>query len=427
MLRAAAAGLQRPAPLPLAGPGPGIDAGGEAGDLTAPPALTASTTMPAPPAPPAPATPDVAAAPDVPEVVVPPKPYDGALEEADDVPPAPAVSAAVAPTKVPVSPATGRSTVEPAPGEALPMGVEAEPVEAEPAPASRKRGRGRLVLLLVIVLFVAGVAAAAAVVQPWRPTVTVPQIVGLTRDEAVARLQPEHLSLKVTRRSASETVQAGRVLAAHPARQRQGKAVGVTLSSGPEERVLPAAAGRPADELTKELTGLGLNVVQNPVDSETVAAGTTLTIDPPAGRRVARGATVTLAVSAGPPAHPVPDVAGKSPDEAIAALKAVGLTGTGVDVFDDKVPSGKVIGTNPAAGTAVRPGAAVTVNVSKGPDLVSVPAVSSKTPPAAQQAVTAAGLVVSATYGPPSGHVFSTQPAAGAKVRRGSAVALYTK
>jgi beta-lactam-binding protein with PASTA domain/serine/threonine protein kinase len=301
-----------------------------------------------------------------------------------------------------------------------------EPVDLE-APAPPKRKRRRLVVLLLLALVLAAAAAAAAIYQPWRPTVDVPQIVGLGREEAAARLRAEDLGLKVSGRVPSETVDAGRVVATRPARQRQGRSVSVTLSSGPEERMLPAVAGRPAEEVARSLTGLGLEVSQTPIDSTDVPIGTTISIEPPAGSRVPRGATVTLTVSAGPPARPVPEVAGKSIDEALAALEAAGLKGTKVEMFDDKVAAGKVIGTNPAPGTAIRPGLAVAINVSKGPDLVTVPNVSGRSPAAAQQALNSAGLVVSTTYGPPNGQVFSTDPAAGAKVKRASTVALYTR
>ena len=303
--------------------------------------------------------------------------------------------------------------------------VAAMELEA-PAPPKRRR-RKRLVLLLLVALLVAAAAAGAALYQPWRPTVDVPQIVGLPRDEAAARLRAEQLRLKVGARSASETIEADRVMSARPLRQRQGRAVTVTLSSGPEARVLPAVAGRPSEEVAQQLTGLGLLVKVIPVDSETVPAGSSLTIEPPAGTSVPRGATVTLTASAGPPARPVPAVAGKSLAEAGAALEAVGLKATTVEVFHDEVPAGRVISTNPAAGIPVRPGLSVAVTVSKGPDLVTVPAVTGRSPAAAQQAISAAGLIVSTTYGPPAGQVFSTEPTAGAKVKRGSRVALYTR
>lgn len=384
MLKGAAPGLDPPAPLPVirivgpaAAPAPSQD------DLTV----------------------DVAP--------VGPWPYDGAGEGGDGDDPEATVN--VAP-----SPVAPRAPPPPAREDAV------EAVETE-APAPRKRRRGRLVLLLVLLLLVGGLAAGAVVLQPWRPTVDVPQIVGLSRDEAAARLRGEDLSLRVADRLPSETVEAGDVVSSKPQRQRQGRAVTVTLSSGPEERVLPAAAGRPAKEVSKELSGLGLVPTLGPIDSETVAIDTVISLDPAAGSRVPRGAAVTITVSAGPPARPIPDVRGKSLDDSIATLQAAGLKATAVEVFDDKVARGAVVTTNPAAGIEVRPGLAVAVNVSKGPDLVAVPALAGRTPASAEQALRAAGLVASATFGPPTGQVFSSEPATGARIRRGSAVALYTR
>jgi len=300
------------------------------------------------------------------------------------------------------------------------------PVELE-APPPRHRRTGRLLLLLVLLLVVAGLAAAAAVLQPWRPVVDVPVVVGLLRDDAASRLRAAGLTVRVGEQVPSESVEAGKVVASRPLRQREGRTVTITLSEGPEPRNLPAVAGRPAADVVTELKSQGLKVIESPVDSTTVPIGTTLSLDPPAGTRVPRGSTVVLSVSAGPPARPIPALAGKTFDEAVAALQAIELTATKADVFDDKLPAGRVTGSNPPAGTPARPGATVTLNVSKGPDLVSVPALNGKAPAAAQQALTAAGLTVSATYGPPAGKVFSSQPASGAKVTRGTAVALYTR
>ena len=299
------------------------------------------------------------------------------------------------------------------------------PVELE-APTPRRR-TGRLLLLLVLLLAIAALAAAAAVFQPWRPVVDVPVVTGLPRDEAAARLRAADLTLREDDPVPSESVEPGHVVAFRPARQREGRAVTVVLSEGPEPRTMPAVAGRPGPEVVTELEGQGLKVIETPTDSTTVPKGTVLSVDPPPGTRVPRGSTVVLSVSAGPPARPVPAVVGKTFDEAAAALKAAELTVNRVDVFDDRIPVGRVVTTNPAVGTQVRPGTAVTVNVSKGPDVVTVPALNGREPGAAQQALVAAGLSVSATYGPPAGKVFASQPASGAKVKRGTAVALYTR
>ena len=318
--------------------------------------------------------------------------------------------------------ATGPLAVPPPGGE-----QGAPPLVDLEAPAPPRRRKTWLLLLLILLLLVAALAAAAAVAQPWRQTVDVPAVVGLSRDEAAARLRAAELTFREGGRVPSESVEAGRVVAFQPLRQREGRAVTVTLSDGPEPRTLPSVSGRPAAEVTAELEGQGLKVLVSRVDSATVPIDLSVSSDPPAGTRVSRGSAVTLMVSSGPPARPIPDLAGKTFDEAVAALKAVQLTGSRVTAFDDRVPAGRVIGTKPAAGTPARPGTSVAVTVSNGPDLVTVPNLAGRPPAASQQALTAAGLRVSATYGPPAGEVFSTQPAAGAKVKRGTEVALYTR
>ena len=85
-----------------------------------------------------------------------------------------------------------------------------------------------------------------------------------------------------------------------------------------------------------------------------------------------------------------------------------------------------MIGTDPAAGTSVPRGAAVTVIVSKGPDVVRVPSVGGLTVDAAVAKMQQNGLSVTNVFGPPNRRVFTTLPGAGATVARGSGVDLYT-
>ena len=78
---------------------------------------------------------------------------------------------------------------------------------------------------------------------------------------------------------------------------------------------------------------------------------------------MARGDTVRYWVSAGPPLIEVPDVVGYSSGEAIAILEDAGFVAN-VDLvagFGDY--PGDVVGQDPAAGTELRSGAEVTVEV----------------------------------------------------------------
>jgi serine/threonine-protein kinase len=81
----------------------------------------------------------------------------------------------------------------------------------------------------------------------------------------------------------------------------------------------------------------------------------------------------------------------------------------------------------PAAGASLAVGSKVTLNVSKGPDLVAVPDVSGLAEQDAAARFVAAGLTEGNRYGPPNKKVFATNPTAGTKVKRGSAIDIYTR
>lgn len=136
---------------------------------------------------------------------------------------------------------------------------------------------------------------------------------------------------------------------------------------------------------------------------------------------------VNLTVSGGPGQVEIPDVTGQTREAAEQTLDEVGL---GVAVETKKssdIPSNSVIETNPPAGGSVRRGSQVTLTVSSGPGKVSVPPVVGETRNAAEQQLSAVGLVSSASEessGRPAGEVLSQSPNAGTKVDPGSTVSL---
>ena len=69
----------------------------------------------------------------------------------------------------------------------------------------------------------------------------------------------------------------------------------------------------------------------------------------------------------------VPDVRGQAYADAIAALQNLGFKTAPQQQPDSEVPAGDVIGTDPAANTAVAAGDEITINVSTGPQQREVP------------------------------------------------------
>ena len=84
-------------------------------------------------------------------------------------------------------------------------------------------------------------------------------------------------------------------------------------------------------------------------------------------KSVKEGTTITLKVSKGKQMIVIPDVSGSETEIAESELRAAGFTVVLRSKYDDKVPDGIAIGTEPVAGTEFASDGAVTLYVSKGP------------------------------------------------------------
>ncbi|OAE01485.1 PASTA domain-containing protein [Arthrobacter sp. OY3WO11] len=125
----------------------------------------------------------------------------------------------------------------------------------------------------------------------------------------------------------------------------------------------------------------------------------------------------------------IPSVANKTVAQAQQLLSDAGFRSTTRDVFDDDVPSGLVVGSEPAEGAEIRKFQPVSLFVSKGPQLFPLPVLAGGTLEEAKNGLNAADMAL----GPvteqfneqaPAGTVLSQDPAAGTDVRRGTPVSL---
>ena len=174
----------------------------------------------------------------------------------------------------------------------------------------------------------------------------------------------------------------------------------------------PPVLGLTGVEAEAALREAGLEVrLLPPRSDERVAAGLVLDQDPGPGARLRKGSTVALQTSLGPDRRAVPTgVVGALQPAATAALQKVGLRlGPVTQAFDSR-PVGTVLSADPAPGTRLRPGTAVAIVVSKGPDLLPVPDVTGQSLERATRALADAGFETS------SSRVFSERVASGSVV-----------
>lgn len=159
-----------------------------------------------------------------------------------------------------------------------------------------------------------------------------------------------------------------------------------------------------------------------------VAHGAVLAQSPQPGREVAPGSTVRIILSTGPERRAVPQVGQLGRDQAVKLLEASGFKVELREVADERAP-GRVVGTQPAAGTVVPVPAAVQLLVSKGPPRVAVPALVGLLESDAAGLLSAHSLRVGEVrrqYRPdrPLGEILTQNPAPGDSATAGSAVGL---
>lgn len=145
---------------------------------------------------------------------------------------------------------------------------------------------------------------------------------------------------------------------------------------------IPAIDGLPEADAIARLNDAGLLVgARERRTNASVPAGSVIRAEPPAGTVVARGSKVSLYLSTGPAPTPtpvpvkVPDVRGLVEADAIVALADRGFTiGERPRRTDPTVAAGTVLVTDPAAGKKAPKGTAVTIVVSAGPEATPTPA-----------------------------------------------------
>jgi beta-lactam-binding protein with PASTA domain len=203
----------------------------------------------------------------------------------------------------------------------------------------------------------------------------------------------------------------------------------LTRPSSGGQVTVPNVAGQSEAAAGAALRHAGLVPVPALTASSTVADGVVISETPPAGSVVSKGTRVTIAVSTGPGSSPLPDVAGLTAAQATAKLKEAGFKPTTEKQSSATVVSGRVISTDPSAGTEAQAGSSVTVIVSGGPAQTTVPDVVGQSRAAAEATLTnaklAAGAITQQTSTEQSpGTVLEQSPAADSSLPDGGTVNL---
>jgi eukaryotic-like serine/threonine-protein kinase len=174
----------------------------------------------------------------------------------------------------------------------------------------RRPSRAWLWILLVIIAALAALAIAWALgAFDTGEDVTVPDLTGMTVNEARVTLEAEGLMAGRITRVQSADGPEGTVIGQSPAAGEQveeGSAVDLEAVGTPPPTATPVAVpnveGSSQAAAEAQLTGAGFTVVVSQAESDTVPAGSVISQDPQAGVVATPGSRVSIVVSTGPPA-----------------------------------------------------------------------------------------------------------------------------
>ena len=201
-------------------------------------------------------------------------------------------------------------------------------------------------------------------VSSGKPKVTVPSLVGKSRDAAVAELTTRRLEATVVEVNSDR--QSGIVTAQNPRPGVvlvAGSSVRINVSKGPKPVAVPNVVGSSYDVAAAQLQSAGFTVGRVDVESDR-PAGEVVDQSPPGNSTASKGSSVTLSVSQGPTTVTVPDVSLQTVADARATLRAAGfkVAVTRQDT-DDESLDGLVMSQDPAGNMQADPKSVVTLTV----------------------------------------------------------------
>lgn len=201
------------------------------------------------------------------------------------------------------------------------------------------------------------------------PDAKVPNVVGLKRAQATSELAAAGFTIRATDLQYHPTAPEGTVLQQTPpagTRSTRGSAVSLAVSAGQRRATVPDIVGKSVDGATAALQAAGFDVGDVTEQPAANARGEVIFSTPTAGTTVVLPAAVALVTSSGSSGVRVPDLTGRSLEDAKAALTAVGLE-LGVTVVDSasaRAP-GTVLQQIPSAGDFVATGSAVSLTIAR--------------------------------------------------------------
>ena len=203
------------------------------------------------------------------------------------------------------------------------------------------------------------------------PEVEVPQVEGLTLEQAISKLQEVGLQYSVEQ-APSRDVPSGHVMSQDPQggrKVRKERVVHLVSSTGPSYVSVPGVLGKTELEATYALKAQDLEVEVVEQHSNDVKSGLVMDQIPGEGARLQKGETVRIVISKGSQLVKLRNLSGMTLEEARKWLETYKLELGHVRNLHSDEEKGRIIGQFPDPGQELQMGSPVDLVVSDGPDI----------------------------------------------------------
>ncbi|MBD5644912.1 Stk1 family PASTA domain-containing Ser/Thr kinase [Clostridium botulinum] len=251
---------------------------------------------------------------------------------------------------------------------------EEDEIEDKKKRSNKGKTNKKLILgiaMAVLFLVVGSVSAYLAFNKAGGKKVEVPNVVGLTKEEAEKALSEKKLKLVVAQKVKNEKKE-GTIIESYPKsgeKVAENSEVRVSISSG-NVVVVPNLKGMELEAAKKAIQDLKLKVGNVKYEfNDNVAAGKVISQTPDIDAELKEGEEISLVISNGPEIKysTVPNLIGKSIDGAQNALANAGLSmgGSKAIITEDQSLDGQVASQSIGAGQSIKQGSSVSISYYK--------------------------------------------------------------
>ncbi|WP_035053298.1 Stk1 family PASTA domain-containing Ser/Thr kinase [Carnobacterium pleistocenium] len=241
-------------------------------------------------------------------------------------------------------------------------------IDKEVEPKKKKKRKIMWLGLLLLLLIITGGMVAFALTAP--KDVLIPDVAGMSEEEAEDALLAANLYVNTTTVETSEDVEEGLVTKTDPeinSSVKEETNVNLYISSGKETVSFKDYTGEPYEEVRAELIEQGFITERVDENSDTFSEGSIIEQSIDEDEEVVPSeTTVTLTVSTGEAKIEMKDLAGYSEKGVQDYANEQGLTVTITEDYSGEVSEGQVITQDPAAGELLSSGASFSVVISLG-------------------------------------------------------------